>query len=229
MKPETPCAFCSPQVEPWVLWEGTRYRIIADAFPRLPGHILLITRRHVLHHADAPAAWWSELEAALERMRAFLLAAGGAASFWENGYADKEVPHAHVHGTPVQVRIAPEWVAAGKLLPVHGWGALRRYRDRVGGYALLIGGGGRYVALDRPFMLHALRHAVLRQTGHALDPATGGLPRGGADQVAETRRLWARWDATLSRVPPSASRTALPTASRDLPASSGPEAGICKD
>jgi hypothetical protein len=32
MKPETPCAFCSPQVEPWVLWEGTHYRVIADAW-----------------------------------------------------------------------------------------------------------------------------------------------------------------------------------------------------
>src|SRR6266568_5575280 len=103
---ETPCVFCSAQIEPWVLCEGKNYRVIADAFPRVPGHILLITRRHALHHADAPPAWWPELEGATTRIREFLFTIGGAASFWENGYVDKEVRHAHLHGLPIQFPIA---------------------------------------------------------------------------------------------------------------------------
>ena len=197
---ETPCVFCSPQIEPWVLCEGKNYRVIADAFPRVPGHILLITRSHVLHHADAPPAWWPELEGATTRIREFLFTIGGAASFWENGYVDKEVRHAHLHGLPIQFPIASEWVAEGKLLSVKDWIEVRRRRDSVHGYALIIGSGGRYLALDKQFALAALRQAVIRQTGQTLDPATGGLRRGGLEEVAQTRRLWMSWqDAGTAR------------------------------
>jgi hypothetical protein len=48
---------------PWVLMDGAYYRVVADALPRELGHVLLITRAHVLHHAIASAAWRPELEA----------------------------------------------------------------------------------------------------------------------------------------------------------------------
>jgi diadenosine tetraphosphate (Ap4A) HIT family hydrolase len=192
---EARCVFCSPQIEPWVLWEGTHYRIVADAFPRLPGHILLITRNHVLHHTDAPDGWWPEFEAATERMREFLLAMCGAASFWENGFVGKEVPHAHLHGLPVHLPTPAEWVAEGKLLSVSGWADVRRHRERAEGYTFAIGAGGRYLALDRPFVLAAVRQATIARTGETLDPTTGGLRRGGMEQVEATRRLWTVWAA----------------------------------
>jgi hypothetical protein len=118
------CAFCSPQIEPWVLREGERYRIIADAFPRLPGHVLLISRTH---------------------------------------------------------------------LPVNDWSDVDRYAERAGGCTTVIAGDQRFVVADRAFALRVLREAVIRHTGETLDPSTGGLRRGGAEQVAVTRRLWASW------------------------------------
>lgn len=189
----SPCAFCSPRIEPWVLWEGANYRIVADAFPRLPGHVLVITRDHVLHHADAPAEWWPELEAAIRSVREFLKSVADAATFWENGYVGKEVPHAHLHGMPVQLPDVAAWVAAGKLLSVDDWCAIRIARSNEDGYTLVAGDDGRFLALDRPLLLGELRKATLARTGQALDPTTGGLRRGGSKQVAETRRLWTAW------------------------------------
>jgi 8-oxo-dGTP pyrophosphatase MutT (NUDIX family)/diadenosine tetraphosphate (Ap4A) HIT family hydrolase len=196
--PEVSCVFCSPRIEPWVLWEGVHYRIVADAFPRLAGHILLITRDHVLHHADAPDMWWPEFETATERMREFLLATCGVASFWENGIVGKEVPHAHLHGLPVNVPTPVEWVMERKLLAVTGWDEIRRYRESAGDYTFVSGerGRDRYLAIDRSLVLAAARQATIARTGGILDPATGGLQRGGAAQVEETRRLWTAWSAT---------------------------------
>lgn len=187
------CVFCTPRIEPWVLWEGARYRLIADAFPRLPGHVLIITRAHVLHHADAPDDWWPELEQAMERMHAFLLQTCGVATFWENGITVKEVAHAHLHGLPIDVSIAPEWETDGTLLPVRDWHAVQRGRDPQHGYTFLATHGRRYLALDRHLVLGELRRATTSRTGETLDPATGMLRRGGTRQVELTRQLWANW------------------------------------
>jgi hypothetical protein len=42
----------------------------------------------------------------------------GAASFGENGFVDKEVPHAHLHAMPVRVPVSREWVTDGTLIPL---------------------------------------------------------------------------------------------------------------
>jgi diadenosine tetraphosphate (Ap4A) HIT family hydrolase len=193
MESDSRCVFCSPQIEPWVLWEGAHYRIAADAFPRLPGHILLITRDHLLHHADAPENLWPELEAVMQTARAFLQSTGSGATFWENGYAAKEVPHAHLHGIPIQFPVVSAWVAGGQLLQVNDWSDVRNARTGEAGYTFVAGQDGRYVALDRDLLLAELRQATLARTGQSLDPATGGLRRGGVEEIAETRRLWTSW------------------------------------
>jgi hypothetical protein len=90
-------------------------------------------------------------------MSNFLRATCGAASFWENGFLGKEVSHAHLHGLPVQFPSVSEWVSEGKLLSVKRWAEVRRHRDGVHGYALMIGAGARYLALDRPLALAAVR------------------------------------------------------------------------
>ena len=190
---DSKCVFCSPYIEPWVLWEGIHYRIVADAFPRLPGHVLLITREHVLHHADAPTEWWPELEMATGMVCEFLKSVGNAATFWENGYIGKEVPHAHLHGMPVQFPDTAGWVISGTLMPVKDWDDVRRAESNQDGYTLLVGDYGRYLALDRTLMLGELRKVTLARTGQTLDPVTGGLRRGGIDEVVETRRLWTGW------------------------------------
>jgi hypothetical protein len=88
-----------------------------------------------------------------------------------------------------------EWVSEGELLPVNNWADVRRYRDRAEGYTFVEGAAGRYLALDRQFVLAAVRNATIARTGGTLDRVTGGLRRGGADEVNETRRWWAMWSA----------------------------------
>jgi hypothetical protein len=56
------------------------------------------------------ATWLFELEDTQEHVRAFLLAPFGMASFWEHGGADKEVPHAHLLGVPVDGALGPDWL-----------------------------------------------------------------------------------------------------------------------
>jgi hypothetical protein len=134
-------------------------------------------------------------------MRQFLLAMCGAASFWEKGFVGKEVPHAHMHGLPVDVPSPVEWVSGGKLLPVNSWADVRLHRERAEGYTFVSGASGRYIALDRAFVLDAARRATIARTGQTLDPATGGLRRGGKEEVEMTRHLWTTWatQASVSR------------------------------
>ena len=114
---------------------------------------MLITREHLLHHADAPAEWRPELDLAIGMVREFLKSICNAATFWENGYIGKEVPHAHLHGIPVLFPDPASWVATGTLMPVKDWNDFRHVRSKQDGCALVAAEDGWYLALDRDLML----------------------------------------------------------------------------
>jgi hypothetical protein len=80
-----------------------------------------------------------------------------------------------------------------KLLQVHNWDDVRQARTAETGYTFIAGDDGRFLALDRALVLSELRAATIARTGQTLDPLTGGLRRGVAQQLAETRRLWSDW------------------------------------
>jgi diadenosine tetraphosphate (Ap4A) HIT family hydrolase len=186
------CPFCAEQIQAVTLWESEHYRVFADEYPRCVGHVLLITKTHVVGHADAPPTWLHELAQVQEHVTRFLQDTFGAASFWEHGGGDKEVPHAHLHGVPVDMVLGSTWLNSGRARRVDGWPAVQRYRQDMGAYVYAAGRAGAYLVLDEPGVLHEVRHQFVRQLGSALD-AQGGLHRHGPEVVARTRELWRDW------------------------------------
>ena len=191
-----PCPFCvrDPSL---VLWESDHYSVLADAFPRTAGHVLLVTKEHLPSHMHAPAAWTAELDTAQALVRRFLTEVFGAASFLENGGARQEVPHAHLHGVPFAAQVPPEWLADGVLRPADDWEVVRRDCQRRGYYALLETPAARYLlARDADYgrLLFAMRRQIVAQTPAELGPA-GELLRGGPGMIANTIGLWQTWQA----------------------------------
>jgi diadenosine tetraphosphate (Ap4A) HIT family hydrolase len=78
-----------------------------DEHPRCTGHLLVLSKAHLLDHADAPTEWWRELASTQVLVRRFLLETFGRCFFWENGGPRKEVAHAHLHAVPLALSIEP--------------------------------------------------------------------------------------------------------------------------
>ena len=158
-----PCPFClrDPAL---VLWSSAHYSVLADAFPRTAGHVLLVTNDHYASHMHAPAAWAAEFEAAQALVQRFLVEVFGSATFLENGAARQEVPHAHLHGVPFAARVPPEWVTAGIVRVVDSWEAVRRDCERRGSYVVLETPAARYLlARDADYgrLLYAIRTQIV--------------------------------------------------------------------
>jgi diadenosine tetraphosphate (Ap4A) HIT family hydrolase len=190
-----PCPFCSPEPD-LVLWSGEHYTILADAFPRTAGHLLITTREHFASHMHAPAEWLAELEAAQDQARRFLVDVFGAASWLENGGRRQEVAHAHLHGVPFAAHVPPEWLAEGVLRRVADWEGVRRALARDGAYVFVETAEGRFVLerdADYGRLLYEMRRQIVEQTPAEFDPAAGELLRGGPGMVEQTVGLWRTW------------------------------------
>jgi diadenosine tetraphosphate (Ap4A) HIT family hydrolase len=189
---ETVCPFCRPGLSRLALWAGEHYLIIPDEHPRCAGHLLVLTREHVIDHADAPTAWLQELEATQDKVRRFLLETFGRYSFWENGGQRKEVPHAHLHGIPVELSIDLTRFE-GRVREVSAWDDLRREVVGVERYAYAETGRGRYFIPEDQYwpVLDLVRRQTAAQTeGQLTDDA---LVRYGPEVVARTQALWSAW------------------------------------
>jgi diadenosine tetraphosphate (Ap4A) HIT family hydrolase len=191
---ETVCPFCRPGLSRLALWAGEHYLIIPDEHPRCAGHLLILTRKHVIDHADAPTAWLKELEATQEKVRRFLLETFGRYSFWENGGQWKEVPHAHLHGIPVELSIDPT-LLKGRVREVNSWDDLRREVVGVERYAYAETGWARYFIPEDQYwpVLDVVRRQTAAQTEVQL--TDDALVRFGPEVVARTRTLWEAWDS----------------------------------
>ncbi|MCC7358753.1 MAG: HIT domain-containing protein [Anaerolineales bacterium] len=192
-----PCPFCDRDPA-LVLWSSLHYSVLADAYPRTAGHVLLVTNDHYASHMHAPEAWAAEFEAAQALVRRFLFDVFGSATFLENGAARQEVPHAHLHGVPFAARVPPEWVAAGSVRRVDSWEAVRRECERRGAYVALETPEARYLlARDADYgrLLYTIRTQIVAQTPAEFDPSAGELLRGGPGMVAHTVGLWQTWPA----------------------------------
>lgn len=191
----TGCAFCQEIPERSALWEGEQYVILADEYPRCAGHVLLVTRTHLASQMHAPLAWMPEFVVAQNLVRSFLRETFGHATFYENGGARQEVPHAHLHGLPFRPEIPAVWTTDGWIEPIAGWDDARRERERAGHYFYLETDEGRWLVRRYGKVLNGVRGQLIGQTEASLDPETGKMMRGGAEMVAETAALWNAWHA----------------------------------
>jgi diadenosine tetraphosphate (Ap4A) HIT family hydrolase len=174
------------------LWSSEHYRLVADEYPRCVGHVLLITKAHLVGHMDAPGEWLAELSHAQEYVRRFLIDTFGEAGFWEHGGPAKEVPHAHLHGLPVDIVLGAEWPEQGRVQRISDWSDVGTHHRETGNYVYAAGSDGAYLVLDEPGVLAEIRRQFVRKLGLALDPG-GGLRRLGPDAVNHTREHWYSW------------------------------------
>jgi diadenosine tetraphosphate (Ap4A) HIT family hydrolase len=193
------CAFCRPDPHRQPLWESEHYRVLADEYPRCAGHVLLVTREHLPSQMHAAAAWMPEFQEAQERVRRFLVETFGHAAFYENGGAKQEVPHAHLHGLPLDPAVPDEWLEAGDLRRIAGWEEARKECERAGFYFYLETAAGTFLVRRKSYkpVLRGIRGQLIGQTEAALDPGTGKMARGGPEMVARTAELWHQWDRAV--------------------------------
>ncbi|KPV41530.1 HIT family hydrolase [Thiohalorhabdus denitrificans] len=97
------CPFCE-LAEDRVLWSDDEVRVVADGFPVTPGHMLVITRRHVgsyFQTTDTERASIAEaLDAAKRLVEQDFLPDGFNIGINDGPAAGQTVPHLHVHLMP---------------------------------------------------------------------------------------------------------------------------------
>ncbi|MGI6367085.1 MAG: HIT family protein [Anaerolineae bacterium] len=101
---EIRCPFCNPAIVASTIAESTTMRALYNIAPMLPGHCLVIPRRHVRHLADlsseeGAALWEMAAQVANAAMRLY----GGTGfdlSLQEGAAAGQTVPHLHLHVIP---------------------------------------------------------------------------------------------------------------------------------
>ncbi len=102
--PPPNCPFCDPAIKQSTWLETTAYRIIYNIAPIVPGHSLVIPKRHVSSLLDLEEADMSELFLTARRAITILLAEfqgkGFDLSLQDGEAAGQTVPHLHIHIIP---------------------------------------------------------------------------------------------------------------------------------
>ncbi len=105
---------CANSTQNFVL-ETDNFVLLPDISPIVPGHSLLITRRHFSSFARVPQSYVDELRHFIRRCRALSLAHHSDLVLFEHGSSDSEmrsgacIHHAHIHLLPVAVP-ALDWM-----------------------------------------------------------------------------------------------------------------------
>ena len=99
-----PCLFCDRDAHE-ILGESYSWYIRLDAFPAAPGHVELVTKRHVVSLFDLDGAESAELCGTLSYARELVTARFGAPDGWTVGInegraAGRSIDHVHVHLIP---------------------------------------------------------------------------------------------------------------------------------
>jgi diadenosine tetraphosphate (Ap4A) HIT family hydrolase len=177
-----------------MLFTSDQLYAVPDKFPLLPGHVLVITRRHARCLAELDPEGERELDAAAERVRAFLERAYGAPVLaWENGVAGQTVFHAHLHLIPVAADEFPHAMDAHpEVAPVEHWEPVRAHFAAHGGYHYLEFNGQRRLIHGRSPAVRALQEWLTRHTGLQRVNHDWRKTTSPAD-VEELLRRWRGW------------------------------------
>ncbi|MBL7978553.1 MAG: HIT domain-containing protein [Bacteroidetes Order II. Incertae sedis bacterium] len=104
MAETVPCPFCSPIVENVVFAEDATCRAIYNLSPILPGHTLVIPKRHVVRIAELSADEWVGFWDFARQMATFIMtcfhADGCDWTIQDGRSAGQTVEHLHLHLIP---------------------------------------------------------------------------------------------------------------------------------
>jgi diadenosine tetraphosphate (Ap4A) HIT family hydrolase len=167
--------------------------LIPDLYPLVPGHLLVITRRHYLCIGAAPAAVREELPAVAEEAAAFVRETYGVEPLlWENGVSGQTVFHAHLHLIPINVDgMLDDLEDDPGSVEITGWDdVVERFRD-AGEYHYIHVGKRSWLVEGNGAMNWEGRRRLAMAAG--LSRTSGKLRR--EPREAEVSHLAVRWRA----------------------------------
>ncbi|PIR94176.1 HIT family protein [Candidatus Falkowbacteria bacterium CG10_big_fil_rev_8_21_14_0_10_39_11] len=102
------CAFCDwDEIKDRVIRQSRHFFVVADKFPVVPGHILLVTKRHIVSFFELNEEEWINLQhlakALISEMNGDLFPDGTTGfniGINEGAAAGQTVPHLHIHFIP---------------------------------------------------------------------------------------------------------------------------------
>jgi diadenosine tetraphosphate (Ap4A) HIT family hydrolase len=188
------CVFCSRVDQPGILFEMPSLYVMPDKFPLLPGHILIISKRHLRCHAEGPSGPEEELDAAAARVRRFLREVYGTPALaWENGVFGQTVFHAHLHLLPIRAERFPvELDEQREITRIESWQPVRRHYEHHGGYRYMELGSDRRLIAQGESTLQAVRRWLMQVTGVEWD-GRDWLRTTTSEDVGEVTRRWSDW------------------------------------
>ena len=99
-----PCPFCQPALQAGVFFEASDCVGVVDIAPIVPGHALVLPRRHVSRLLDLAAADYDALFRTVRQVARLLMAIHNASavdiSVQDGAAAGQTVDHVHVHVIP---------------------------------------------------------------------------------------------------------------------------------
>ena len=113
------CIFCKTEViENQSVFEGEYFSILLDSAPRVPGHLLVIPKRHVLKAHELSQNEWAEMPGLISKAVNFFsefLRTDNYVILEKNGCkAFQQVPHIHFHLFPVH---SEDWADIFDIVP----------------------------------------------------------------------------------------------------------------
>jgi diadenosine tetraphosphate (Ap4A) HIT family hydrolase len=185
------CVFCTRVDQPPILFETPSLYVMPDRFPLVPGHVLIIPKRHYRCYGSAPAPVVMELERATARVKQFLESSYGApVVINETGKTGQTVHHAHLHLSPhprLQSFPPRRFVDHPDVTRVGGWDNVRERFTQHGQYYYVEVDGQRFIVES----YHSPAIAMLRDVvAAAADTEMTGdiLPRAVSPTDVETLR-----------------------------------------
>jgi len=98
------CPFCTNEIKNSVFWESDNFMALYNIAPILPGHSLIISKKHLISVLDLSDNLLSEMMLFAKRVTGVLLEAYQSDSFnWsvqDNDVAGQTVSHLHLHIVP---------------------------------------------------------------------------------------------------------------------------------
>ncbi len=161
------CVFCTRRDQPAILFETPSLYVMPDKFPTVPGHTLIISKRHLACYGAGSAQMHRELDEAAKRTRQFLEGAYGKRVLaFENGVAGQSVFHAHLHLLPAQIlRFPIEAAEHEDVTRIRDWQAVQEHYSRHGNYRYVEVDGERYLVSGYSPVIGVLRRMLAEATG----------------------------------------------------------------
>jgi diadenosine tetraphosphate (Ap4A) HIT family hydrolase len=167
---------------------------VPDLYPVAPGHLLVITKRHLPCYGAAGPETLAEVERLSARARRFVQEAYGIDPvFWENGISGQTVFHAHLHLIPVHLEGLIDSLAGDPAsIEIDGWDAVaERYRTQ-GGYHYAALGDRRWLLESDGAMNWEVRRLIAVSAGLRYVEGRWVRPTSEED-VAAVRERWREW------------------------------------